>query len=90
MAGDIHVVDGKRASRRHWTLRGKKNVKIIYFCAFIHMNLFMIIKKDRSAMSVHFLKTNLAEDGCEEAQLDLGKKLLQDSKDPELLESSQS
>lgn len=41
-------------------------------------------------MSVHLLKANLAEEGCEESQLDVAKKLLQDSRDPELLESAQS
>jgi hypothetical protein len=31
---------------------------------------------DRSMMSIHLLKANLAEDGCDEAQLDVAKKLL--------------
>lgn len=45
---------------------------------------------DRSNMSVHLLKANLAEDGCDAAQLDVAKKLLQDSTDPTFLESTQS
>lgn len=45
---------------------------------------------DRSTMSVHFLKANLAEEGCQEAQLDVAKKLLQDSKDADFMESVQS
>ena len=37
---------------------------------------FWIVFTDRSVMSVHLLKATLAEDGCEEAQLDVAKKLL--------------
>jgi hypothetical protein len=38
-------------------------------------------------MSVHLLKANLAEDGCDEAQLDMAKKLLESVGDPAQEES---
>ena len=38
---------------------------------------------------MHLLKANLAEDGCEEAQLDIAKKLLEESEDIATCEATQ-
>ncbi|CAG7719866.1 unnamed protein product [Allacma fusca] len=79
MAGDIRGMDQKKP-RKTWSTVGSIPTKIAGI---------MSKRKDRSVLSVHLLKANLAEDGCEEAQLDVAKKLLEDSDDITTSESSQ-
>lgn len=50
----------------------------LVFCNLISYTGTDLKFLDRSAVSVNLLKANLAQDGCEEAQLNVAKKLLSD------------
>ncbi|CAL8074788.1 unnamed protein product [Orchesella dallaii] len=77
MAGDI------KRQRKSWTFQGSRGDRSC--CFFLCRHCI-----DRSKVSINILRANLAEEGDEDAQLEVAKRLLQETTESETPEATQN